>query len=299
MKKGLGRGLGKGLDALISHAETAADGQDVIEANIKSVKPNADQPRKYFKQPEIDELAASIKEFGIIQPLIVKKDSGSNDYIIIAGERRWRAANAAGLEVVPVIVRDYSEMEILGIALIENIQREDLNPIEEAMCYKRLNEEFGMTQEQIATKIGKSRSHITNSIRVLRLDERVLAFIAEEKLSMGHAKALLSVENDDRQTAFAQKMIDEGMNVRQAEELVRTETSKNAENEAAAKKEAATASAPRETISSHFQKELRSVLGTRINIKENKAGNGGGKIEINYFSADDLTRIVEIIKNEK
>ena len=291
MKKGLGRGLGlgKGLDALITYNETPEGaGQEILEMDVENIKPNQNQPRKYFKTPEIAELSESIKEFGIIQPLIVQKQDDGQSYIIVAGERRWRAAQEAGLAKVPVIVRDYSDFEVLGIALIENIQREDLNPIEEANCYKRLNEEFDMTQEEIAKKIGKSRSHISNCIRVLKLDERVLELISSEKLSMGHAKALLTIENKEEQFYIARKMVDTGMNVRAAEEFVRKY---NAELPEVQKP---TEAAPKEAHAK-YQVDLRGYLGTRVNIKDNKTG-GGGKIEINYFSQQDLERIVNILK---
>ncbi|MCL2753258.1 MAG: ParB/RepB/Spo0J family partition protein [Defluviitaleaceae bacterium] len=296
MKKGLTKGLGKGLDALIKYSSESTESNiEIIEADIASVFPNKDQPRKFFKTPEIEELSASIKEFGIIQPLVVKRND-NDTYTIIAGERRFRAAKQAGLETVPVIVRDYSDLEILGIALIENIQREDLNPIEEAMCYKRLNEEFGMIQEEIAKKIGKSRSHISNCIRVLKLDDVVLELISSEKLTMGHAKAILSADDKETQVYFAQKMLEEGMNVRQAEEFVRNynteETAVETEKKATPKKAA-------KEIYVNYQVDLRGVLGTRVNIKDTKTDGSSGKIEINYFSQEDLQRIVDIIKNRR
>ncbi|MCL2169109.1 MAG: ParB/RepB/Spo0J family partition protein [Defluviitaleaceae bacterium] len=292
MKKGLGKGLG----ALITNYEEALEtnNQEILEIELEKIVPNKDQPRKKFKEPEIAELAESIAEFGVIQPLIVKKSGDSDTYTIVAGERRWRAAQVAGLAVLPVIVRDYSDFEILGIALIENIQREDLNPVEEAVCYKRLNEEFGMTQEDIAKKIGKSRSHITNCIRILKLDDRVLEMVTNEKLSMGHAKAILSVNDRDGQFYLATEILEEGMNVRQSEDFVRKYIASAAqiEEELAGKKTAPKADTE---IYTNYQKRLQEHLGTRCNIKTAKNG-GGGRIEINYFSREDLDRIISIIK---
>jgi len=298
MKKGLTKGLGKGLDALITYSnETTESNTEIVEADISLIFPNENQPRKIFKELEIEELAESIKEFGIIQPLIVKQNKDGS-YTIIAGERRWRAAKTAGLANVPVVVRNYSDLEILGIALIENIQREDLNPIEEAMCYKRLSEEFGMTQEEIAKKIGKSRSHISNCIRVLKLDDTVLDLISSERLTMGHAKAILSAEDKETQEFFAQKMVEEGMNVRQAEEFVRKFTAENAAVMVEAEKKATPRRVAKEIYTS-YQVDLRGILGTRVNIRDSKADGDSGKIEINYFSQEDLERIVGIIKNHR
>jgi len=290
MKKGLGKGLG----ALITTYEDAAvnsDLNEILEIEIKKVKPNKSQPRKHFKEAELAELAESIKEFGIIQPLLVQKEKDA--YVIVAGERRWRAAQVAELKTVPVIVREYSELEILGISLIENIQRENLNPVEEALCYKRLNEDFGITQEEISKKIGKSRSHITNCIRVLKLDDRVIEMLASEKLSMGQAKAVLSVADKDGQFYVASEILAEGMNVRQSEDFVRKyiATAAQIEKELAAKQ--------KQTKENHeifktYQKGLQSLLNTQINIKAAKTG-GGGKIEISYTSQDELERIVERI----
>jgi len=294
MKKGLSRGLGKGLDALMTYNsnEPLEASGEIVNADINAVVPNADQPRKVFKPQEIEELAESIKEFGIIQPLIVKQNGDT--YTIIAGERRWRAANAAGLSVVPVIVRDYTELEILGIALIENIQREDLNPVEEAMCYKRLNEDFGITQDEIAKKIGKSRSHISNCIRILKLQDSVLEMVSQEELTMGHAKALLAVEDVQKQVELAKKIFNEQMNVRKTEELVRNvlEEEKDLDN---SPKKLPSKSINKTYVS--YQSDLNNFLKTRVNIKDNKKEGSGGKIEIAYFSPEDLERIIGVIKS--
>jgi len=268
-----------------------SDGLEILEIGLDLIVPNKDQPRKVFKEPEIAEMAESIAEFCIIQPLLVKKTG--DKYIIVAGERRWRAAQVAGLATAPVIVREYSDFEILGISLIENIQREDLNPIEEAFCYKRLNEDFGISHDEIAKKIGKSRSHISNCIRVLKLDDRVLEMVASERLSLGHAKAILSISDNDGQFYVASEILEDGMNVRQSEDFVRKyiATAALLEQELAAKQKEQ--SAPDRQVA-QYQKGLQDLLGTRINIKTAKTG-GGGRIEITYFSQDDLARIVSIM----
>ncbi|MCL2855867.1 MAG: ParB/RepB/Spo0J family partition protein [Defluviitaleaceae bacterium] len=301
MKKGLGRGLNT-LYGFGKEVEQAAGGE-ATEINIAKIKPNPNQPRKVFKPEEIEELAQSIKEFGVVQPLIItprqSEPDGDVEYMIVAGERRWQASQAAGLETVPALVRNYTDFEILGIALIENVQRQNLNPIEEATCYKRLTEEFEMTQEELARRIGKSRSHISNSMRVLRLDERVIAMISEEKLTMGHAKPILPIEGADAQFEVAAKMAEQGMNVRQAEDFVRRYL---AQVEAGETPEVIVDSTGNNigtsVVKDKYKADLRSWLGTRVNIKESKTAGGGGKIEINYFSQDDLERIVELIKGE-
>jgi ParB family chromosome partitioning protein len=301
------KGLGKGLNALLVHAEIpGSEGagpradEEIFEVEISKIMPNPGQPRKHFEASQIEELAESISTFGIIQPLIVKK-SGEK-YVLVAGERRWRAAKSANLERVPVIVREYSDMQTLEIALIENVQREDLNPIEEANCYKRLNDEFNLTQEEISKKVGKSRSHISNSIRLLKLDPKIQAFIIEGQLTPGHAKAVLAIDNKEIQNYFARKMVEDNLSVREAEEFVRKygapmtdeekqqllESGDNLSEKKAAEKKYA-----------HFQMELRGLLSTRVNIRDNRTGSSGGKIEINYFSEDDLRRIVDLIKSRR
>lgn len=298
MKKGLGKGVnaliyGSGLD------ESMSEGAGVTEIDIKKIQPNREQPRKHFEQAHIEELAESVREFGIIQPILVRPDG--DNYIIVAGERRWRAAHHAGLKQVPVVVRDCSDLESLEIALIENVQRENLNPIEEANCYRRLNEEFSLTQEEIAQKVGKSRSHITNLLRLLRLDPRVQEFVTSGKLTAGHAKAILPIENKEIQLYFAKKVMEDDLNVREAEEFVKkygtplTDEQRAEilntppENRVVEKKESYV----------NYQMDLRGILGTRVNIRDNRTGGGGGKIEINYFTEDDLSRIVDIIKKLK
>ena len=301
MKKGLGRGLntlyGFGDEAEKAVIGDSGEQRSATEISVSKIKPNPDQPRKTFREEELAELSESIKEFGVVQPIIITP-RGDDEYMIVAGERRWRASSLAGLSTVPALVREYTDFEILGISLIENVQRQNLNPIEEAMCYKRLTEEFEMTQEGLARHIGKSRSHISNSIRILRLDPRVLEMISDEKITMGHAKTILSIEGSDAQFDMATKILDQGMNVRQAEGFVRRylsqiEAGKNPEE--LPQKEDNPANIERRN---KYKVDLRDALGTRVNIKESKSAGGGGKIEINYFSQEDLERIVDLIKNQ-
>ena len=301
MKKGLGRGLNTLIGFGDDTPQTFGGDNDkgaATEINIMKIKPNPDQPRKFFNDEELAELAESIKEFGVVQPLIVTPRETEGEYMIVAGERRWRASQLAGLSTVPALVRNYTDFEILGIALIENVQRQNLNPIEEATCYKRLTEEFEMTQEDLARRIGKSRSHISNCMRVLRLDPRVLEMISNEMLTMGHAKPILSIEGEEAQFDVATKIIDQGMNVRQTEDFVRrylaqVEAGENPE-ELTQQEESPAATEAR----NQYKVDLRDILGTRVNIRESKTSGGGGKIEINYFSQDDLERIVDLIKSQ-
>jgi ParB family chromosome partitioning protein len=301
MKKGLGRGL----NALIDHAEVPASNtvkadEEIFEVEISKVVPNPGQPRKYFGASQMEELVESISIFGIIQPLIVKRSGES--YVIVAGERRWRAAQRANLDRVPVVIREYSDMQTLEIALIENVQREDLNPIEEANCYKRLNEEFHLTQDQISKKVGKSRSHISNSIRLLKLDPKIQSYLSAGQLTPGHGKAILAIENKEIQNYFARKMVEDELSVREAEEFVRKYGTPMTEEEKRQLLESGGDAAEKKAAEKkyiHFQMELRGLLSTRVNIRDNRTGSSGGKIEINYFSEDDLRRIVDLIKSKR
>jgi len=296
------KGLGKGLNALISYVDevgvNAGEATGVLELDIKKITPNREQPRKHFDQEMIEELAGSIKEYGIIQPIIVRPDG--DNYIIIAGERRWRAAHHAGIELVPAVVRDCTDLECLEIALVENVQREDLNPIEEANCYKNLHEVFNLGQEEIAQKVGKSRSHIANLLRLLRLDVRVQELVVTGVLTVGHAKAILPIENNDIQHYFAKKIVEDGLNVREAEEFVRKYGMPMTDEERSEilNTDGKTIAEKKDKYVNH-QMDLRGILGTRVNIRDNRTGSGGGKIEINYFTEDDLNRIVDIIRKLK
>ncbi|MGB4589705.1 MAG: ParB/RepB/Spo0J family partition protein [Clostridiaceae bacterium] len=273
-------GLGRGLDSLIPE-----DDENINVLNINKIKPNKEQPRKYFDEDKIAMLAESIREHGLIQPIIVQKDK--DDYKIIAGERRWRAAKTANLKEVPVIIMDLTDSAVLEISLIENIQRQDLNPIEEANAYRRLIDDFKITQEELARKIGKSRTSITNTIRLTNLDERVQEFLVEEILTEGHGRAILGLENKNEQFDIAQKAIDNGLNVRETEQLV--------SNYHKAKPVMKT-----HKLNPYFkdlEKRLSTTMGTKVMLKP-KAKNKG-KIEIEYYSADELERILDYLKMEE
>ncbi|SEF98345.1 chromosome partitioning protein, ParB family [Caloramator fervidus] len=274
MKKSV---LGKGLGALIPDAEK--DGA-VFEVDITKLFPNEEQPRKRFDDEKINSLAESIKAHGIIQPIIVKKEG--DFYKIIAGERRWRAAKIAGLKKVPVVEKDLTDREIMEISLIENIQREDLTPIEEAMAYKKLMEEFNLTQEEIAERVGKSRSAIANSLRLLNLDERVIEYINNGDISEGHGKIIASIEDKEVQYQLAKKIVEEGLNVRQTEKIVRELNSKKQKKE----------TKNNNVYYKDVEEKLQMFFGTKVKIN---SGKNKGKIEIEYYSEDDLQRILELL----
>lgn len=274
--------LGKGLDALIPSEGENRNNNLLIPIN--KIKSNSDQPRKAFDNERIIELAESIKHHGIIQPLILKQ-SGS-DYLIIAGERRWRAAKMVGIKEVPAIVMELTDKEILEVSLIENIQREDLNPIEEAMSYKKLLEDFKITQDDLSKRVGKSRSTITNSIRLTNLDERVQEYLIEGVLSEGHGRTLLSIKDNDLQYELAQKVIDDGVSVRELERLI-----KNINNEKEKNKNKRT----EKELNPYYKdvvNKLQDYFGTKVSLSNKK---NKGLIEIEYYSEEDLQRIIDII----
>jgi ParB family chromosome partitioning protein len=268
--------LGRGLDALIPIDEEA---KGYILADIDQIKPNSYQPRKEFDEDGIDELASSIKEKGIIQPLVGRKIGDS--YEIIAGERRWRAAQKAGLKRIPIILKDASESEVLELALIENLQREDLNPLEEAIAYEQLIGDFGLTHDEISKRIGKDRSTITNQIRLLKLPERVKQAIKNREISAGHARAILSIESQSKALEILELIKRNKLSVRQTEKLVQGSIK---EREADKKQKYA------DPFISNVTERLKRALGTQIKIIDR---NGKGKIEIEYYSLDDLERIIE------
>lgn len=284
------KGLNKkrGVDLLIKAKDDAAVSEkyknSIVMMNISKVEPNRNQPRKNFNEDALNELADSIKEHGIIEPLIVQ--DRKSYYEIIAGERRWRAANIAGLTEVPIIIKDLTEQEIVEIALIENIQREDLNPIEEAQAYKRLIEDFNLKQDEVADKVSKSRTAITNTMRLLKLCPDVQQMVIDEMISEGHARALLGIENAQVQTELAQQAFDQKMSVREIEKLVRNI---GKEKKAKAKKDEQISIAYKE-----YENKLKEKLGTKVNISLKE--NGAGKIEIDFYSNDDFERIIECIK---
>lgn len=279
-------GLGKGLGALIPD-EVESKSKEKEKKNSSTLIPlnkivnNADQPRKFFDSDNIAELAESIKNHGIIQPLILKKDG--TKYTIIAGERRWRASKILGIKEVPAIVMDLSEKEILEVSLIENIQRQDLNPIEEALAYRKLIEDFKLTQQELSKRIGKSRVAISNTMRLINLDERVQQYLIESVISEGHGRALLSIENKDLQYEIAQRIIDENLSVRDVEKLIKDLFKKKNE----IKKEI-----EQNPYINDIQNRLQDYFGTKVNINSK---NKKGKIEIEYYSDDDLNRILELL----
>lgn len=270
----------------VSQEDTDDDSEKVLIMKISSVEPNRDQPRKNFREEGIDELASSIAQYGIIQPLLVQKRD--DYYEIIAGERRWRAAMKAGLKEVPVIVKDYSNREAVEISLIENIQREDLNPIEEALAYERLITEFEMTQEEVAGRVSKSRSAVTNSLRLLRLEGDIRQMVIFGELSEGHARTLLGLPNEEMQKLLAERIIKEKLSVRDTERLVKklTETKEKKAKEKDYQKEA---------ILNNLSEQLKNTFGTKVSIIEKSRNRG--KIEIEYYSDDELNRIFEMLQS--
>ena len=289
------KGLGKGLDSLIpDNKQVKASKPD--ESNLKEelkageqmmkindVEPNREQPRKKFEEDALLELSDSIKQYGIIQPLIVQKRK--DYYEIIAGERRWRAAKMAGLKEVPVIVKNYTDQEIVEISLIENIQRENLNPIEEAMAFKRLLEEFDLKQDEVAERVSKSRTAVTNSMRLLKLDDRVQQMIVDDMISTGHARALLAIDEKEQQYELANRVFDEKLSVRETEKLVKDLKNPKLKKE---KKKSENG-----FIYDDLANKMKEVMGTKVSISSK--GNGKGKIEIEYYSDMELERMFDMI----
>ena len=290
------RGLGKGLDSLIpevaiegkgknkkGEAESAVTPDKYVK--ITKVEPNREQPRKNFDDDALQELAESIKQFGIIQPILVQ--DRKDYYEIIAGERRWRAAKLAGLKEVPVIIRNYTEQEIVEISLIENIQREDLNPIEEAQAYKRLLTEFNLKQDEVAERVSKSRTAVTNSMRLLKLNEEVQHMVITEMISPGHARSLLAIEDPELQYTMAQKVFDEKLSVRDIEKFVKDLNKP--------KKEKKKTVVELDFIYRDLEEKLKISLGTKVQIQAKD--NEKGKIEIDYYSREDLERLMDLFMN--
>ena len=291
-KKGKNRGLGRGLSALmadVNEDQSKTQSGDVRRADmmvpIEKIKPNPDQPRRDFTQTQLEELASSIKEKGVIQPLIVR-ELESGDFEIVAGERRWRASQMAKLHQLPVIVRDYDDTEVLEIAIIENIQRADLNPVEEAAGYRALMDRFGHTQEKLSEALGKSRSHIANLMRLLQLPEDVQQMLKQGDLSAGHARALITAEDP---SSLARKVVKGGLSVRQTEALAKSaggvKENKSKETAPRVKKDADTVA---------LEGDLSANLGMKVQI-DHKPGGEAGKITINYSSLDDLDELCRIL----
>lgn len=295
----LKRGLGKGLDSLIptnlmmesevkhatvstaSSAEEEKDGTLMVK--LSKVEPNREQPRKNFDEDSLQELAESLKQFGMLQPILVQ--NRGDYYEIIAGERRWRAAKIAGLKEVPVIVRELTDQEIVEISLIENIQREDLNPIEEAQAYKRLLTEFHLKQDEVAERVSKSRTAVTNSMRLLKLCDEVQKMVVDDMISTGHARALISIEDPEEQYLIAQKIFDEKLSVREVEKLV-----KDLHKPPKPPKEE---NKTLQAIYQEISERLKQSLSTKVSVSAKQ--NGAGKIEIEFYNHEDLERLLERI----
>ena len=301
-------GLGRGLDALFPEKTVQSKHQEIKKLNnitesqvsrekegknngvmmvkISKVEPNREQPRKKFDEDSLLELSESIKQYGVLQPLLVsdKKDY----YEIIAGERRWRAAKLAGIKEIPIIIREFSNQETVEISSIENIQREDLNPVEEAMAYKRLIDEFHLKQDEIAERVSKSRTAVTNSLRLLKLDPRVQNMVIEEMITAGHARAILGISDPDTQEMVASKVFDHKLSVRETEELVRKILNPS-------KKKEKVSNTAEDAVYESLEEKMKGITGTRVFIRRKK--NNKGKIEIEYYSRDDLERIIDLFES--
>lgn len=290
------RGLGKGLDSMIPEKiaikQIADIGMDNVSRetliDINKIEPNRDQPRRIFEEDALQELADSIKQYGIIQPLIVRKEGEL--YYIVAGERRWRASKLAGLKKVPVLIKEYTPQEVMEVALIENIQRQDLNPIEEALAYQNLMKEYGLKQDELAEKVAKSRTAVTNSMRLLKLDSRVQQMLIDGMLSEGHGRALLPISNGEEQYELAQRIFDHKLSVREVEKLVKKLQSKPEE-----KKKEELVEEKDDFIYHDLEDKIRSIVGTKVII--HKQVKNKGKIEIEYYSDEELERLVELFES--
>ncbi|MBS4189842.1 ParB/RepB/Spo0J family partition protein [Bacillus sp. FJAT-49705] len=277
----MAKGLGKGLNAFFTNMESKEEA--VREIKLKELRPNPYQPRKVFEEEAIEELKQSILEHGILQPIIARKSI--KGYEIVVGERRYRAAKAAKLETVPVVVRELNEQQMMELAILENLQREDLSPIEEGAAYQLLMEKLKITQEELAKRLGKSRPHIANHIRLLSLPPKIQTLISEDKISMGHGRALLGLRNKDKLMAVVEKTIKDGLNVRQLEQLIGQLNNVSRETKKPVQK--------KDVFIKEQETFLRERLGTTVNIKQS---NNKGKIEIEFFSKEDLDRILELLE---
>lgn len=286
------KGLGKGLDSLITKKVPETTSTENVSRetflNINKVEPNPNQPRKRFNEDKLQELADSIKVHGIIQPLVVQKEKDS--YIIIAGERRWRAARLAGVKEVPVVIRDFTEQELYEVALIENIQRQDLDPIEEANAYSNLIKEHHLTQDEVAERVSKSRVAITNSLRLLKLDQRVQQMVIDELLTGGHARALISIEDPEEQYNLANRIFDDKLSVRETEKLVKKILHPKPATEAEEPVNEAD-----EAIYRDLEENLKTIIGSKVRIMRKPGGKGN--IEIEYYSTDELDRIIDLLRS--
>lgn len=292
------KGLGKGLDSMIpkkvpdTKKTTKKETENVSRETlikINEIEPNREQPRRNFNEDALQELADSIKQYGVLQPLLLQKKD--KYYEIIAGERRWRAARMAGVKEVPAIIKEYSSQEIIEIALIENIQREDLNPIEEAMAYQRLITEFKLKQDELAERVSKSRTAITNSMRLLKLCPKVQEMLIEEMLSSGHARALIPIEDEQQQELVAQEVFDKKLSVRETESLVKKLLKEEPEKKAKEK------NTTEDVIYKDIEEKIKGIIGTKVSIQ--KKSKKKGKIEIEYYSPEDLNRILDLLMSIK
>ena len=286
-RSGLGP-KGKGLEALFEQKkeefESTASNEAVMLIDINKIEPNKSQPRKNFSESSLEELAQSIKQYGVIQPIIVKKSSGG--YELVAGERRWRASKIAGIKEIPAIIKDYDEDKLFEIALVENLQREDLNPIEEAMGYSKLSDNFGLSQEEISKRVGKSRSAVANSIRLLSLDDNTQALVKSGKLSAGHARTIIPVDDEKQRLELAERIIEEELSVRETENIVKKIL------ESKEKKSAHRVSKFNTESYGKIEENLKNILGTNVKLK---SGKNKGAIEIEYYSDDDLERLMALL----
>lgn len=288
------RGLGKGLEALFSNSEIdtkeisiertqGSQEKGVSFVDINDIKPNSNQPRKIFDEEKLEELAISIKEHGLIQPVILRK--AEKGFEIVAGERRWRACRKAGLKEIPCIIKELTDEENMLLAIIENMQREDLNPIEEAEGLNQMITSFGMTQEQVSKSVGKSRPYITNSLRLLKLPEQIRDMVSQGQLTTGHARAIAGVSSSEKQIKLAEHAIKEELSVREIEKLIKEENS--------TKKKASRKRAEKNADVKRVEEDLKQIMGTKVNV--NQSGKKG-KIEIEYYSREELERLIELLK---
>ena len=299
-KSGLGRGMNQLFqikddgdairniaDEINRSGEISDDGKQVVVLKLSEIEPNKGQPRKNFDMDKLEALRDSILEHGVVQPILVTPTKAGT-YRIVAGERRWRAAKMAGLKEVPVVVKEFTDQEIVEISLIENIQREDLNPIEEAMAYKRLMEEFHLKQDEIADRVAKSRTAVTNSMRLLKLSSKVQEMVIADMISAGHARALLGISDEALQETTAMKVFDEKLSVRETEKLVKNLVSP-------AKKVKTERNTAEDAIYESLEEKMKGIMGTKVSIQRKK--NNKGKIEIEYYSRDELERIIDLFES--
>ncbi|MCR5303189.1 MAG: ParB/RepB/Spo0J family partition protein [Lachnospiraceae bacterium] len=298
------RGLGRGVEAFFPENNNSKPGdvgvislsgettdEAVLKLRITSVEPNRGQPRKTFDEEKLAQLSDSIKEHGVIQPIIVKKIDDKR-YEIVAGERRWRAAKEAGLKEIPAIVREYADQKRLEVSLLENIQREDLNPIEEAEAYKQLIDEFGLKQDEVADRVSKSRVAITNSLRLLKLEPEVQTMVVSGELTTGHARALIPIEAPEEQKSLAKRIVKEKLNVRDTEKLIKNVNKPEKERKKREKEDKAL-----KLIYEDYEKKLKTATGMKVKITGE--GDGAGRLEIDFYSADDLERIARKLISDK